>query len=179
NLSGNGISGGIPSSLGTVTGLEILDLSYNSFTGSIPESLGQLTSLRILDLNGNSLSGRVPAALGGRLLHGSSFNFSDNSGLCGIPGLQPCGPHLSAGARVGIALGACVALLIAAAGSTIWWKRRNNVLRAQRAAAGRDAPYAKARTHFNRDMQLAIHRSHDQPPSSSGRAAGEDGPRLL
>nr|KAJ0199893.1 hypothetical protein LSAT_V11C600319060 [Lactuca sativa] len=63
-------------------------LSYNFCNGSIPESLGGLTSVRILNLNGNSLSGRVPAAVGGRLLHRSSFNFTDNKGLCGILGLQ-------------------------------------------------------------------------------------------
>ncbi|KAI3456239.1 hypothetical protein Pfo_012902 [Paulownia fortunei] len=173
NLSGNSISGVIPSSLGTITSLEILDLSFNFFNGSIPESLGQLTSLRILDLNGNSLSGRVPAALGGRLLHGASFNFTDNSGLCGIPGLPPCGPHLSAGAKIGIGLGACVAFLLIATCLTCWWKRRQNILRAQRIAA-RDAPYAKARTNFNRDVQMARHHGHEH-----ARTAAENGPSLL
>ncbi|KAL0305715.1 UNVERIFIED_CONTAM: Receptor-like protein 4 [Sesamum radiatum] len=173
NLSGNSISGVIPSSLGTITSLEILDLSFNSFNGSIPESLGQLTSLRILDLNGNSLSGKVPAALGGRLLHGASFNFTDNSGLCGIPGLPQCGPHLSAGAKVGIALGACVAFLLIATCLTCWWKRRQNILRAQRIAA-RDAPYAKARTQFNREVQMGRHHSQEH-----ARTAAENGPSLL
>ncbi|KAK4399144.1 Receptor-like protein 4 [Sesamum angolense] len=167
------ISGVIPSSLGTITSLEILDLSFNSFNGSIPESLGQLTSLRILDLNGNSLSGKVPAALGGRLLHGASFNFTDNSGLCGIPGLPQCGPHLSAGAKVGIALGACVAFLLIATCLTCWWKRRQNILRAQRIAA-RDAPYAKARTQFNREVQMGRHHSQEH-----ARTAAENGPSLL
>ncbi|KAL7612179.1 uncharacterized protein LOC111886302 [Lactuca sativa] len=60
------------------------DLSYNFCNGSIPESLGGLTSVRILNLNGNSLSRRVPAAVGGRLLRRSSFNFTDNKGLCGL-----------------------------------------------------------------------------------------------
>ncbi|KAK4439969.1 Receptor-like protein 4 [Sesamum alatum] len=173
NLSGNSISGVIPSSLGTITSLEILDLSFNSFNGSIPETLGQLTSLRILDLNGNSLSGKVPAALGGRLLHGASFNFTDNSGLCGIPGLPQCGTHLSAGAKVGIALGSCVVFLLIATCLTCWWKRRQNILRAQRIAA-RDAPYAKARTQFNRDVQMGRHHSLEH-----ARTAAENGPSLL
>ncbi|KAK6149938.1 hypothetical protein DH2020_017463 [Rehmannia glutinosa] len=173
NLSGNSISGVIPSSLGTITRLEILDLSFNFFNGSIPESIGQLTSLRILDVNGNSLSGRVPAALGGRLLHGASFNFTDNSGLCGIPGLPQCGPHLSTGAKIGIGLGACVAFLLIATCLACWWKRRQNILRAQRIAA-RDAPYAKARTHFNRDVQMARHHGHEH-----ARTAAENGPSLL
>ncbi|XP_051128774.1 receptor-like protein 4 [Andrographis paniculata] len=173
NLSGNSLSGVIPSSLGSVTRLEILDISFNSFNGSIPESLGQLTTLRILDLNGNSLSGRVPAALGGRLLHGASFNFTDNSGLCGIPGLPPCGTHLSAGAKIGIGFGACIAFLLLAVCLTCWWKRRQNILRAQRISA-RDAPYAKARTHFNRDVQMTRNHSHEH-----SRTAAENGPSLL
>ncbi|CAI9087411.1 OLC1v1021469C1 [Oldenlandia corymbosa var. corymbosa] len=171
NLSGNSIGGPIPSSLGTVHTLEVLDLSYNFLNGSIPESLGLLTALRILNLNGNSLSGKVPAALGGRLLHRASFNFTDNAGLCGIPGLPTCGPHLSAGAKIGIGLGACISLLLLATCLTCWWKRRQNILRAQRIAA-RDAPYAKARTHFNRDVQMTRHHGQE-------RTAAENGPSLL
>ncbi|PWA75691.1 receptor like protein 4 [Artemisia annua] len=172
NLSENSIQGKIPSALGKLSSLEVLDLSYNFFNGTIPESLGGLTSVRILNLNGNSLSGRVPAALGGRLLHRASFNFTDNDGLCGIPGLPTCGPHLSAGAKVGIALGACAALLLVATCLTCWWKRRQNILRAQQIAA-RGAPYAKARTHFTRDVQLARHNN------DNARTAAENGPILL
>ncbi|GFZ03031.1 receptor like protein 4 [Actinidia rufa] len=114
------------------------DLSYNFFSGSIPESLGQLTSLQRLNLNGNSLSGRVPAALGGRLLHRiltmDARSFTDNAGLCGIPGLPMCGPHLSVGAKIGIALGSCVALLLIFTCLMCWWRRRQNILRVQRIA---------------------------------------------
>nr|KJB34852.1 hypothetical protein B456_006G087900 [Gossypium raimondii] len=134
NLSGNSIHGVIPSSLGTVTSLETLDLSYNFLNGSIPESLGKLTALRRLNLNGNSLSGRVPSALGGRLLNGASFNFTDNHGLCGIPGLPKCGPHLSAGAKVGIAFAVFLSLVLLVICSICWWKRRQNILRAQQIA---------------------------------------------
>ncbi|MBA0683848.1 hypothetical protein Goari_025475 [Gossypium aridum] len=134
NLSGNSIHGAIPSSLGTVTSLETLDLSYNFLNGSIPESLGKLTALRRLNLNGNSLSGRVPSALGGRLLNGASFNFTDNHGLCGIPGLPKCGPHLSAGAKVGIAFAVFLSLVLLVICSICWWKRRQNILRAQQIA---------------------------------------------
>ncbi|KAK3023032.1 hypothetical protein RJ639_044822 [Escallonia herrerae] len=173
NLSGNTIHGVIPSSLGTIATLEILDLSYNFFNGSIPESLGQLTSLQRLNLNSNSLSGRVPAALGGRLLHRASFNFTDNAGLCGIPGLPTCGPHLSPGAKIGVGIGSCMALLLIITCATCWWKRRQNILRAQRIAA-RDAPYAKARTHFSRDVQMTRHFGQE-----NARTAAENGPSLL
>ncbi|KAJ4830562.1 Receptor-like protein 4 [Turnera subulata] len=148
------------------------DLSYNLFNGSIPDSLGQLTSLKRLNLNGNSLSGQVPAALGGRLLHGASFNFTDNAGLCGIPGLRTCGPHLSAGAKVGIAFGACVIFLLLVVCSMCWWKRRQNILRAQQIIA-RGAPYAKARTQLSHDIQMSRHYN------GHARTAAENGPSLL
>ncbi|KZV28176.1 putative LRR receptor-like serine/threonine-protein kinase-like [Dorcoceras hygrometricum] len=172
NLSGNSISGFIPSSLGTIISMEILDLSFNFFNGSIPESLGQLTSLQRLNLNSNSLKGKVPAALGGRLLHGASFNFTDNAGLCGFPGLPACG-RLSIGAKIGIGLSSCVAFVLIVTCFVCWWKRRQSVLRAQRIAA-RDAPYAKARTHFNRDVQMTRHHNHEH-----ARTAAESGPSLL
>ncbi|KAI4342991.1 hypothetical protein MLD38_027547 [Melastoma candidum] len=183
NLSGNSIQGTIPSSFGNITSLQILDLSYNDFNGSIPGSLGQLTSLKKLYLNGNQLSGKVPAALGGRLLHGASFNFTDNAGLCGIPGLPTCGPHLSSGAKVGIAFGSCLAFLLLLLCTVCWYKRQQNVLLAQKIAA-REAPYAKARTHFSRDIQMARHHNHhnNQNNSHGGAmttAATESGPILL
>ncbi|PON61376.1 Malectin-like carbohydrate-binding domain containing protein [Trema orientale] len=172
NLSGNSIHGPIPSSLGTITSLEVLDLSYNFFNGSVPESLGQLTSLRRLNLNSNALSGKVPAALGGRLLHRASFNFTDNGGLCGIPGLPSCGPHLTAGAKVGIALGTLALFLLIVICSVCCWKRRQNILRAQQIAA-REAPYAKARTQ-SRDIQMTRHHN-----LGNARTAAENGPILL
>ncbi|KAG4129324.1 hypothetical protein ERO13_D09G072900v2 [Gossypium hirsutum] len=163
NLSGNSIHGVIPSSLGTVTSLETLDLSYNFLNGSIPESLGKLTALRRL----------VPSALGGRLLNGASFNFTDNHGLCGIPGLPKCGPHLSAGAKVGIAFAVFLSLVLLVICSICWWKRRQNILRAQQiAAASRSAPYAKARTQSSHDIQMSRN-------PSRGRTASENGPSLL
>ncbi|KAH9797075.1 Receptor-like protein 4 [Citrus sinensis] len=174
NLSGNSIRGAIPSSLGTIASLEVLDLSYNFFNGSIPESLGQLTALRRLNLNGNTLSGRVPAALGGRLLHRASFNFTDNAGLCGIPGLRACGPHLSTSAKIGIGFGVLGLIFLLIICSMVWWKRRQNILRAQQIAA-RGAPYAKARTHLSHDIQLARHYNHH----GNARTAAENGPSLL
>ncbi|XP_057419733.1 receptor-like protein 4 [Lotus japonicus] len=173
NLSGNSIHGAIPSSLGTMTNLQVLDLSYNLFDGSIPESLGQLASLKTLNLNSNILSKKVPATLGGRLLHRASFNFTDNAGLCGIPGLPTCG-HLSPGAKVSLGLGASFVFLLLITGSVCWWKRRKNILRAQQIAA-RAAPYAKARTHYSRDVQMTRHHHHH----GNTRTAAENGPVLL
>ncbi|RVW37957.1 LRR receptor kinase SERK2 [Vitis vinifera] len=182
NLSGNRIHGVIPPSLGSIAGLEILDLSYNSFNGSIPESLGLLTSLRKLSLNGNSLSGRVPSALGGRLLHRASFKCVTTSlGLQNIylvfvvyRGYVHAVPTSPLDAKIGIALGGCVALLVLVICSICWCKRRENILRAQRISAAREAPYAKARTHFARDVQMGRFHGHD-----NARTAAENGPSLL
>lgn len=164
NLSGNSIKGNIPTSIGTISALQVLDLSYNELNGSIPESLGHLTSLLILNLNGNRLSGRVPANLGGRPLHRARFNFTDNAGLCGIPGLGECGPHLSVAAKIGMAFGVLLAILFLVVFAACWWKRRQNILRAQKLAAAREAPYAKSRTQFTRDVQMT---KHQRPSESS------------
>ncbi|KAK8472526.1 hypothetical protein PHAVU_002G230800 [Phaseolus vulgaris] len=174
NLSRNNIHGAIPSSLGTINSLQVLDLSYNFFNGSIPESLGQLSSLQRLNLNSNLLSDRVPATLGGRLLYRASFNFTDNAGLCGIPGLPTCGSHLSAGGKIGIGLGASFTIFLLTTCSVCWWKRRKNILRSQQ-IAGRAAPYAKARTHFSRDIQMTRHHNNFGKTST----AAENGPILL
>ncbi|QCD84387.1 receptor-like protein 4 [Vigna unguiculata] len=174
NLSRNDIHGAIPSSLGTINSLQVLDLSYNFFNGSIPESLGQLSSLQRLNLNSNLLSERVPATLGGRLLYRASFNFTDNAGLCGIPGLPTCGSHLSSGGKVGIGLGASFTFFLLTTCLVCWLKRRHNILRAQKIAA-RGAPYAKARTHFSRDIQLTRHHNNFGKTST----AAENGPILL
>ena len=40
--------------------------------------------------------------------------------------------------------------------------------------SARDAPYAKARTQFNRDVQLTRHHGHEH-----ARTAAENGPSLL
>ncbi|XP_066397775.1 receptor-like protein 4 [Miscanthus floridulus] len=176
NLSGNSIKGNIPISLGTISSVQVLDLSYNELNGSIPESLGELTLLQILNLNGNRLSGRVPASLGGRPLHRARFNFTDNAGLCGIPGLHDCGPHLSVAAKIGMAFGVLLAILFLVVFTACWWKRRQNILRAKKLAAAREAPYAKSRTQFTRDVQMTKHqRTHESARSSNN----ESSPHLL
>lgn len=69
-------------------------------------------------------------------------SFTDNTGLCGIPGLPTCGSHLSAGAKIGIGLASLVTLLLIATCLTCWWKRRQNILRAQKMAGKlSSAPY--------------------------------------
>ncbi|GFP83926.1 putative receptor-like protein kinase at3g47110 [Phtheirospermum japonicum] len=54
------LSGPVPDTLGSIRGLEILDLSSNQLSGSIPFDLQNLQSLQFLNLSFNSLEGEIP-----------------------------------------------------------------------------------------------------------------------
>ena len=56
----NNLKGTIPSSLGSLTRLEELDLDENNLEGTIPSSLASLTRLTYLSLQYNTLTGLVP-----------------------------------------------------------------------------------------------------------------------
>ncbi|KAJ4827991.1 hypothetical protein Tsubulata_033232 [Turnera subulata] len=60
-LRENGHVGPIPTELGNLIRLKVLDLHKNNLNGSIPVSLGRLTQLRSLDLSGNKLIGPIPS----------------------------------------------------------------------------------------------------------------------
>lgn len=57
-------SGSIPESIGSLSYLQTLDLSYNSFSGSIPGSISNLSRLTKLRLSHNSLTGSIPYSIG-------------------------------------------------------------------------------------------------------------------
>ena len=63
-LGDNGLTGPIPTELGSLGALQWLDLSSNELSGSIPRAIESLTSLYFLNLSRNALSGSVPQWFG-------------------------------------------------------------------------------------------------------------------
>jgi len=63
NLSNNQLYGPMPASLGNLRNLRVLALSYNQLSGGLP-GLGGLSNLQELRVAGNALSGEVPASWG-------------------------------------------------------------------------------------------------------------------
>ncbi|WVZ51115.1 LOW QUALITY PROTEIN: hypothetical protein U9M48_002292 [Paspalum notatum var. saurae] len=61
NLSRNLLTGNVPSRIGSMKSLESLDLSRNMLSREIPTSLSNLTFLGYLDLSYNNLIGRIPS----------------------------------------------------------------------------------------------------------------------
>ena len=63
DLSGNRLSGVVPSELGKMTNLRLLNLQRNGLTGQIPAELGDPDFIDRLFLAGNQFSGCLPANL--------------------------------------------------------------------------------------------------------------------
>jgi len=79
-------------------------------------------------------------------------------------------------AKIGMAFGVLLAILFLVVFAACWWKRRQNILRAQKLAAAREAPYAKSRTQFTRDVQMT---KHQRLSESSRNSNNESSPHLL
>ncbi|GAU42403.1 hypothetical protein TSUD_324580 [Trifolium subterraneum] len=90
NLSHNRLVGHIPQSMGNLTNLESLDLSSNMLTGVIPAELTNLGFLEVFNLSNNHLVGEIPQ--GPQFNTFSNDSFEGNSGLCGLPLSNNCGP---------------------------------------------------------------------------------------
>ena len=87
NLSGNQLQGPIPVSLGNISALEQLDLAKNKLSGHIPKKLSKLYALEVLDVSFNNLCGPIPR--GTQLSTFSASSFQMNKCLYGCP-LDPC-----------------------------------------------------------------------------------------
>ena len=83
-MSGNKLSGSIPSQLGNLSNLTLLDLSMNRLSGSIPSELGNLSKLEHLWLDNNTLIGSIPSELG-NLSNLTSISFGNNRLSGSIP----------------------------------------------------------------------------------------------
>ncbi|MED6115370.1 hypothetical protein PIB30_089773 [Stylosanthes scabra] len=88
NSSNIKLNGKIPQTLGNLTSLEWLDLSWNQLNGEIPVSLTNLNFLAVLNLSQNHLEGMIPT--------GKQFNtfqndsYMGNPMLCGFPLSKSC-----------------------------------------------------------------------------------------
>ncbi|KAJ7945343.1 putative Receptor protein kinase [Quillaja saponaria] len=56
DLSGNSLTGVLPSDIGKVGALKLLNLARNDFSGELPQELSKLTNLEYLDLSGNKFT---------------------------------------------------------------------------------------------------------------------------
>ncbi|KAK2632935.1 hypothetical protein EUGRSUZ_L00872 [Eucalyptus grandis] len=97
SLRRTSFSGEIPSSIGNMTTLEVLDLNDCGFTGHIPSSLGNLKQLQTLDLAGNNFCGVLEfepftKLKNLRLLNVSQeLNLPSNALNYTFPSLKSCG----------------------------------------------------------------------------------------
>ncbi|KAF5762634.1 putative leucine-rich repeat domain superfamily [Helianthus annuus] len=89
DISNNQFSGEIPTTIGHLKALYILNVSHNAFTGSIPPSMGKMRPLESLDMSSNKLTGEIPNALTS-LTFLSAFNLSYNQ----LRGKIPTGSQL-------------------------------------------------------------------------------------
>ena len=62
-LSGNSITGSIPSSIGNLKSLKELHLSSNQLFGMVPTSLNNLEKMETLNIFDNKLTGTLPLGL--------------------------------------------------------------------------------------------------------------------
>ena len=83
-LHANGLTGPIPSELGSLASLRTLALGFNGLTGPIPAEFSKLSQLRELSVYYNHLTGFIPSWLG-RLRDLELVQLSDNYLMGSIP----------------------------------------------------------------------------------------------
>lgn len=87
DISGNQVSGPIPSSFASCLSLETMFMNRNQLTGSIPEELGSLLSysLRSFDVSFNYLTGSLPEWISIAPKVGAVITLDHNPFVCPIP----------------------------------------------------------------------------------------------
>ncbi|WP_420624173.1 cadherin domain-containing protein [Candidatus Poriferisodalis sp.] len=83
-LSSTGLSGTIPTELGSLSGLTTISMPSNDLSGSIPASIGNLTNLRHLNLARNELRKPLPTQLG-NLSNLETLSLTSNFFLQALP----------------------------------------------------------------------------------------------
>ncbi|KAJ3699158.1 hypothetical protein LUZ61_002863 [Rhynchospora tenuis] len=63
NLSGLNLEGEISPAIGSLKGLQSIDLKLNRLSGQIPDEIGDCSSLNILDLSFNNIYGDIPFSI--------------------------------------------------------------------------------------------------------------------
>lgn len=82
DLSGNSLTGALPSDIGKMASLKLLNLARNGFSGQMPSALNKLSSLEYLDLSHNNFVGEIPDKLPSSL---NVFNVSYNDLTGNVP----------------------------------------------------------------------------------------------
>ncbi|XP_020210943.1 probable inactive receptor kinase At5g10020 [Cajanus cajan] len=75
DVSNNSLEGVLPSEIGRMGGLKLLNLARNGFSGQLPNELNKLNYLEYLDLSDNKFTGNIPDKLSSSL---TEFNVSNN-----------------------------------------------------------------------------------------------------
>ncbi|XP_031115316.1 probable LRR receptor-like serine/threonine-protein kinase At3g47570 [Ipomoea triloba] len=83
-LSSMKLVGSLPSHIGNLSFLRVLDLQNNSFSGDIPPAIGNLHRLQVLLLHNNSFTGFIPSNISG-CINLEALNFSNNYLMGSIP----------------------------------------------------------------------------------------------
>ncbi|CAI0555056.1 unnamed protein product [Linum tenue] len=81
HLQGNLLQGTIPSSIQSLKGIRILDVSSNNLSGQIPKFLEDIKELQLLNMSYNDFEDEVP--LGGVFKNASIILLDGNRKLCG------------------------------------------------------------------------------------------------
>ena len=63
DLSNNNLKGALPTEIGGLNNVRVINFFKNELTGVIPASIGDMKSLQVLNLSFNQFSGSIPASI--------------------------------------------------------------------------------------------------------------------